>query len=107
MDGFRGELDVLVRAGIAAPAKAALGCGARITCCLAPLMAGRVSLASIWMGFRSGLGSGLGTLILGASNFISGIFGGSSMGGGGGILTLGGGGGSLAGRISIVSSYLC
>src|SRR5271166_1373753 len=69
-------------AGMAAAASADLGCGARITAGLASLMTGIVCLASIWIGFKSGLGSGLGSVIFGASNFTSRSFGGSFIGGG-------------------------
>src|ERR1035437_1160516 len=96
--GFVEGLTWLSCAGMAAAARADLGCRARITAGLAAFMAGRFTLASIWVGFRSGFGSGLGMLIFGASNFTFGTFGGSSTGGGGG--------GSI-GRISSVCSYLC
>src|ERR1035437_213508 len=101
--GFVEGLRLLSCAGIAAGASTAFGCGASLTSSLAFLMAGIVSLASIWTGFKSGLGSGFGTLIRGASNFTSGTFG-SSTGGGGGIFSLGLGGSFLAGKISVVTS---
>ena len=94
-------------AGMAAAASADLGCGDRITAGLASLMTGIASLASTWIVFRSGLGSGLGILIFGASNFTSKSFGGSFIGGGGGIFAFGGGGGGLVGKINSVSSCLC
>ena len=73
VEGFT-EVDC---AGIAAVI-AALGCGARITDGLAALITGILTLASIWIGFGSGLGSGLGIMILGCSSFTS------SLGGSGG-----------------------
>ena len=79
-------LTLLSCAGMAAD-KAALGCGARTTAGLASAFTtGSVILASIWIGFGSGLG--LGISIFGASISSLGSFGGEGSLGGGVTLTL-------------------
>src|SRR5580700_10982141 len=103
-----GAVDAFTRlfcAGMAAAARAALGCGARMICGLAALMVGRLTFASSCTGFGSGFSFGIS--ILGASSFTCGGLGISFIGGGGGILTLIGGGGGVVGKISSVCSYLC
>ena len=73
----------------------------------AALICGVFSLASISIGFKAGLGSGFGMLILGCSIGISSFgFGGSGSLGGGGVLNFGGGG-VVVGKISSVCSNLC
>src|SRR5579859_3428062 len=68
-------------AGTAA-VRAALGWGARMTEGLASFITGRAVLASICTGFRSGLASTFGILILGVSSLSSGSFGVSTLRGG-------------------------
>src|SRR5208282_228887 len=104
--GFVEGLTSLLCAGMAA-VRAALGCGARMIEGLASLTTGIVTLASIWIGFRSGFGSGLGILILGGSYLISslGETGGWILGGSGSFTFSGGCG--VVGTINTVSSYLC
>src|SRR5580692_11794344 len=78
-------------AGMAA-VRAAFGCGARMMEGLASLTTGILTLASISIGFRSGFGSGLGILILGASYLISSLGGsiGLIFGGSGSLIFTGG-----------------
>src|SRR5579863_8804062 len=82
----------------AAAVRAALGWGARITAGLAAFTTGKAVFASICRGFRSGFGSTLGILILGASSLTSGSLGVSTLGGGG-IFIFRGGGGGVVGKI--------
>src|ERR1039458_1686694 len=96
VDGFTVEFC----AGIAA-AKAALGCGARITVCGFGCTAGRFTLASIWIGFGSGFGLGI-SICRGCSSTLGGSGGGGSSCGGGCLIFTAGGG--LLGTTSSVIS---
>ncbi len=92
---------MLFCAGIAA-VSAALGCGCIITVCGLGGITGRFTLASIWIGFGSGLGFGI-SICRGCNSTLGGSGGGGSSCGGGCLIFTAGGGGVFGTTSSVIS----